>query len=99
MNVSGDTITVGSKEYFNGVIFDACDENKDLWRLEIDKSGFEKNEYKIEFQKDEYNIYLKRLIQGYARILCSQEIMYAKNNKVSYKELKYRLKKICKTEK
>lgn len=37
-----------SGEYFNGVIFDACDENKDLWRLEIEKSGFEKNEYKIE---------------------------------------------------
>lgn len=37
-----------SGEHFNGVIFDACDENKDLWRLYIEKSGFEKNEYKIE---------------------------------------------------
>ena len=35
--------------HFNGVIFDACDENKDLWRLYIEKSGFEKNEYKIEY--------------------------------------------------
>ena len=38
-----------SGEHFNCVIFDACDENKDLWRLYIEKSGFEKNEYKIEY--------------------------------------------------
>lgn len=38
-----------SGEHFNCVIFDACDENKDLWRLNIEKSGFEKNEYKIEY--------------------------------------------------
>ena len=45
--------------------------------------------------KDEYNIYLKRLIQGYARILCSQEIMYAKEQGINNKNLFKRLKMIC----
>ena len=48
---------------------------------------------------EEYRIYLARLAQAFGRVLCSQEIVCAKNNKVSYKELKNRLKKICKTEK
>ena len=45
--------------------------------------------------KDEYDLFLKRLIQGYARILCSQEIMYAHENKLSYFKLCKRLKMIC----
>ena len=45
--------------------------------------------------KTEYDLYLKRLIQGYARILCSQEIMYAKEQKISYAALRKRLKMIC----
>ena len=45
--------------------------------------------------KDEYDLYLKRLIQGYARIVCSQEIMYAYENKIRYKDLRSRLKMIC----
>ena len=48
--------------------------------------------------KNEYDIYLKRLIQGYARILCSQEIMHAKEKKISYSALRKRLKMICKNE-
>lgn len=50
--------------------------------------------------KEKYQIYLDRLIQGYGRILCSQEIMYARDNNINkhikYKELKKRLKNICK---
>ncbi len=44
---------------------------------------------------DEYRLYLDRLTQGYGRIVCSQEIVYALDNKVSYSDLKTRLKKIC----
>lgn len=45
--------------------------------------------------KEEYGLYLNRLVQGYARILCSQEIMYAYEQKLSYSHLKNRLKRIC----
>lgn len=48
--------------------------------------------------KEEYQLYLNRLIQGYGRILCSHEIMYAYDNKVKYSVLKSRLKKICTNE-
>ncbi len=43
----------------------------------------------------EYQIYLDRVTQGYARVLCSQEIMYARENKVKFFELRKKLKKIC----
>ena len=43
----------------------------------------------------EYDLFLKRLIQGYARILCSQEIMYAQEKKINYSTLRNRLKMIC----
>ena len=45
--------------------------------------------------KNEYDLYLKRLIQGYARILCSQEIMYAKEKNITFVNLRKRLRKIC----
>ena len=45
--------------------------------------------------KDEYKIYLDRLIQGFGRILCSQEIMHARAEKVKFSVLKKRLKEIC----
>ena len=46
--------------------------------------------------RDEYDLYFKRLVQGYARILCSQEIMYAKEQNISYSQLCKRLRMICK---
>ena len=45
--------------------------------------------------REEYHLYLDRLIQGYGRILCSQEIMYAHDNKIKYRALRDRLKMIC----
>lgn len=45
--------------------------------------------------KDEYQIYLDRITQAYARVLCSQEIMYARENKLSFFELRKKLKNIC----
>lgn len=50
---------------------------------------------KDNLKKDEYKLYLDRLTQGYARILCSQEIMYAHENKIKYSVLRKRLEKIC----
>lgn len=49
-------------------------------------------------EKEGYQLYLNRLIQGYGRILCSQEIMYACDNKIKYSVLKEKLKKICTSE-
>lgn len=46
-------------------------------------------------KSEEYKLYLDRLIQGYARITCSQEIMYAKDNNIEYRVLKERLKTVC----
>ena len=45
--------------------------------------------------KDEYKLYLDRLTQGFGRILCSQEIMHARDNKIKFSHLKKRLKEIC----
>ena len=46
----------------------------------------------------EYHLYYDRLVQGYGRIICSQEIMYAHDQKISYADLKARLKMICTNE-
>ncbi len=46
-------------------------------------------------KKDEYQIYLERLIQGFGRILCSQEILHARDEKIQFYCLKKRLKEIC----
>ncbi len=53
---------------------------------------------KNDVSKEEYQIYLDRVTQGYARVLCSQEIMYARENKVKFFELRKKLKKICTAE-
>lgn len=46
-------------------------------------------------KKDAYSLYLDRLTQGFGRILCSQEIMHAKDAHIPYSLLKKRLKTIC----
>ena len=45
--------------------------------------------------EEEYRLYLDRLIQGYGRVLCSQEIMHAHDEKIPYRVLRARLKQIC----
>lgn len=47
----------------------------------------------------EYKIYLDRLIQGFGRILCSQEIVHARDAKIKYSVLRKRLKEICTNDK
>ena len=46
-------------------------------------------------KKDEYGIYLDRLVQAYGRTVCSQEIMHARDEKIKFSHLKKRLKEIC----
>ena len=45
--------------------------------------------------EDEYRLYLDRLIQGYGRVLCSQEIMHAHDEKITYRLLRARLRQVC----
>lgn len=45
--------------------------------------------------KETYKIYLDRLTQGYARVLCSQEVAHARDQKIPYRTLRKQLKKIC----
>lgn len=56
------------------------------------------NHIKDTLSKEDYRLYLDRLTQGYARILCSQEIMYAREKKLKYRDLRARLKQICTNE-
>ena len=51
--------------------------------------------FKKDIKEDEYRIYIDRFWQAMCRVICSQEIMYAKENNVKYAELKKRLKKVC----
>ena len=45
--------------------------------------------------ESEYRIYLNRLTQGFARILCSQEIMREIQEGISWHDVRERLKEIC----
>ena len=56
------------------------------------------NHIKDVCKREEYSLYLNRLIQGYGRILCSQEIVHAKDEKIKYSILLGRLKMICKSQ-
>ena len=56
------------------------------------------NHIKNACKHEEYSLYLNRLIQGYGRILCSQEIMHAKQKGIKYSSLLKRLKMICKSQ-
>ena len=53
------------------------------------------NRIKDIVKKDEYKLYLDRLTQGFGRILCSQEIMNAREKGIKFSELKKRLREIC----
>lgn len=45
--------------------------------------------------EEEYRLYLDRLTQGFGRVLCSQEIMHAREKNISFFALRKRLKEIC----
>ena len=68
------------------------------------KDKFEKSlafvrEVEKRFQKDaaeeEYQVYIHRFWQAMCRVICSQEIMHAKENGIRFSALKGRLKTVC----
>ena len=48
--------------------------------------------------RSEYKIYTDRLTQAYGRVICSQEIIHARDNKLGYSVLRKRLREICTAE-
>lgn len=88
----------------NAAFYNYC-RNEDSISKSYKKDRFEKslvfaNEVEKRFEKDidpkEYRIYINRFWQAMCRVLCSQEIMYARDSGVKYGDLKMRLKEICK---
>ena len=57
------------------------------------------SEVEKRFQKDmeplKYRVYIDRFRQAICRVICSQEIMHAKDNGAGYAELKKRLDDVC----
>jgi len=51
--------------------------------------------YQKDIPQEEYKIYLDRFWQSFCRVLCSQEVMYCKEQKADYATIKQGLKKIC----
>ncbi len=87
----------------NEAFYNYC-RNEDSISKSYKKDRFEKslvfvNEVEKRFQKDikpqEYRVYIDRFWQAMCRVLCSQEIMYARDNNIKYKDLRKRLKAIC----
>lgn len=87
----------------NEAFYNYC-RNEDSISKSYKKDRFEKSlvfveQVKKRFNKDiepkEYQIYIYRFWQAMCRVLCSQEIMYAKDNKIKYMDLKERLKNVC----
>ena len=64
-------------------------ENSLVFAQEVEKR------FKKDIKPEEYQIYINRFWQAMCRVLCSQEIMYAKDNNIKYIELKNRLKSVC----
>lgn len=78
--------------------------NEGSFSKTYNKDGFEKcivflgeveERFKRDMSPNEYQLYLDRFFQAFCRVLCSQAIMYAKDNKIKYRELRKRLKEIC----
>ncbi len=89
----------GIKEAFYNYIRNEASISKSYKKDRFEKSLVFVNEVKKRFGKDcepeEYQIYLYRFWQAMCRVMCSQEIMYAKDNNIKYSALKKRLKQIC----
>ena len=87
----------------SGTYYNYC-RNEDSISKSYKKDRFEKSlvfvsEVEKRFGKDiepgEYRIYIQRFWQAMCRVICSQQIMYAENNNVKYKELKDMLREVC----
>lgn len=51
--------------------------------------------FKKDISPDEYKIYIYRFWQAMCRVICSQEIIHAKETGTAYAELRKRLKAVC----
>lgn len=51
--------------------------------------------FKKDIEPEKYEIYMYRFWQAICRVICSQEIMHATDQKIEYKVLRERLKMIC----
>ncbi|MBR6633807.1 MAG: glycosyltransferase [Clostridia bacterium] len=51
--------------------------------------------FKKDIKQEEYQIYVYRFWQAMCRVICSQEIMHAKDEGISYAHLKKRLRTVC----
>jgi len=78
--------------------------NEDSISKSYKKDRFEKSlvfvgEVEKRFENDiaekNYQIYIDRFWQSFCRVVCAQEIMYAKENKIKYSELRKRLVQVC----
>lgn len=78
--------------------------NEDSISKSYKKDRFEKslvfaeeveNRFKKDIRPEEYRVYIYRFWQAMCRVICSQEIMFAGENKIKYCQLKKRLKKVC----
>lgn len=94
---------IGKATGINEAFYNYC-RNEDSISKSYKKDRFEKSlvfvaEVEKRFKKDtdqkEYQIYIDRFWQAMCRVLCSQEIMYAKDNNIKYIDLKKRLKAVC----
>lgn len=87
----------------DGAFYNYC-RNEDSISKSYKKDRFEKSlvfveevekRFKKDIEEQEYRTYIDRFWQAMCRVVCSQEIMYAADNKVRYAELKKRLKAVC----
>ncbi|MBO5453228.1 MAG: glycosyltransferase [Clostridia bacterium] len=89
----------GIKDAFYNYCRNEASISKSYKKDRFEKSLVFVNEVEKRFKKDispeEYCIYVDRFWQAMCRVLCSQEIMYAKDNNLGYSKLKNRLKEIC----
>ena len=89
----------GIKEAFYNYFRNPESISKSYKKDRFEKSLVFVNEVEKRFQKDipksEYQIYIYRFWQAMCRVICSQEIMYAKENNLKYSILKQNLKGVC----
>jgi glycosyltransferase involved in cell wall biosynthesis len=87
----------------NEAFYNYC-RNEDSISKSYKKDRFEKSlifvgEVEKRFKKDIppelYQIYIDRFWQAMCRVVCLQEIVHATDNKISYRNLKKRLKNVC----
>jgi hypothetical protein len=89
----------GINEAFYNYCRNGASISKSYKKDKFEKSLVFVNEVEKRWSKDiapdEYLIYIRRFWQAICRVICSQEIMHAYDNKLEYSYLKKRLKDIC----